>query len=76
VNNAMSDFRDCGDCDHEPGDCLFCSDVVKNMFKPKKEAAKIKSCCAECYKGGTCKLSHRCEKPGDDSFVCLCSGRL
>jgi hypothetical protein len=35
-------FRDCRDCGYEPGDCLFCSDVVKNMFKPKKEAAEIR----------------------------------
>jgi hypothetical protein len=31
----MSDFKDCNDCDHGPGDCLFCSDVTKNMFTPK-----------------------------------------
>jgi hypothetical protein len=31
----MSDFKDCNDCDHGPGDCLFCSDVAKNMFSPK-----------------------------------------
>jgi hypothetical protein len=29
-------YYDCNDCEHEPGDCLFCSDVVKNMFKPKQ----------------------------------------
>jgi hypothetical protein len=34
---AVSDIRDCNDCQYEPGDCLFCSDITKNMFKPKEE---------------------------------------
>lgn len=29
--------KDCKDGEHEPGDCLSCSDVTKNMFKPKEE---------------------------------------
>jgi hypothetical protein len=29
-------YYDCNDCEHDHGDCLFCSDVVKNMFKPKQ----------------------------------------
>jgi hypothetical protein len=40
----MSEFtinKDCNDCEHEPGDCLFCSDVTKNMFKPKIENGGI-----------------------------------
>jgi hypothetical protein len=30
----------CDNCEHEPGDCLFCSDVTKNMFKPNEEKDK------------------------------------
>lgn len=67
----MSDFKDCNSCEHEPYDCLFCSDIVKNMFNPKDKPAKTESCCAECDKGETCKLPRRCEKPCDDSSVCV-----
>jgi hypothetical protein len=39
----MGEFRDCNDCGCQPGDCLSCSDVTKNMFTPKKEPVENES---------------------------------
>jgi hypothetical protein len=46
---AESDTRDCNDCQYEPGDCLFCSDVTKNMFKPQTnlEGGYLNDCTKE-----------------------------
>jgi hypothetical protein len=33
---------ECKDCRHEPGDCLFCSDVVHNGFNPKEKSGEEK----------------------------------
>jgi hypothetical protein len=31
---------ECNDCNHEPEDCLFCSDVTHNMFNPKEKSGR------------------------------------